>query len=419
MEGWHGAKLYLAIALPLALAFAFVTPPFQSPDEVGHYWHATAIARGDLLPRKFDGRPSAMIPRDARDLVATLWMELAGKDVPYDRAKLSEAWRLRAGDELVRVSFPSFYTPVPYLPQALAIACGRVMHARPLLVFYAGRVLNAAAAVLLVMLAMRLLPDAAWVFGTVGLTPMFLYLAGSFSADAVTNGLAFCTVAAAIRGATALPVVATLLSLVKPGYALLAFVSVRRRASVAIAVIGVAAGAWFASSVARDAYYPMRSDVVTDATAQAGHVMRAPLHFARIATVDYARHGLQYLDHLVGRLGWLDVGLPRVILVAFVLLFAYATLSVNVTLRAVDRAVIAAVFVATLLIVSLSQYLLWTPVGSEAVEGMQGRYLLPAAPLVLLALSAPRLRGRWWVPASIGAGANVIAIYTLARHYYH
>lgn len=425
--------LYAAIAFPVAILFAFLTPPFQSPDEVGHYWRATSIARGDLVPTKVDGRPGALIPNDARDLVAVLWMELAGKDLQFDRSKLQTARRLHPSRETVRVSFPAFYTAVPYAPQAATLFLGRLTHRRTLATFYTGRVMNAVVGVLLVMLAMRLLPEAAWAFGSIGLTPMFLYLAGSFSADVVTTGLAFCATAAALRPIgdslrssrkAALPLFAGLLSLAKPGYALIALLSAPRlrerseRLSICLAFVAVTLGGSLAIASARAAYYPMRTDVVTDASAQIAVVARAPLEFVQIAVSDYARHALQYLDHLVGRLGWLDIGLPRIVFGSYVILFFYVAMSVSLRLSVMERTMLAVVFVATLLVISLSQYLLWTPVGGGAIEGLQGRYFIPIVPAAILMISARYLRGTRWAICIVAIPGNTIALYTLANHYY-
>jgi uncharacterized membrane protein len=429
---WRDEWLYAAIALPVALIFALLTPPFQSPDEVGHYWHATAIAQGELVSPKVAGRPSAMIPTDARDLVATLWMELAGKDVKYATSKFHDARQLRPTHDTVRVYFPAFYTAVPYAPQALALFVARLVHCPTLHAFYVGRIANAIIGILLVIVAMRMLPGAAWIFGSVGLTPMFLYLAGTYSADVATIGLAFCTTAAALRTADVpsrfekgiLPISATLLSLAKPGYSLIAlirFPRLKERAElmpILLALVGVMLGGWFASNSARAAYYPMRSDVVTDAARQLAQVAQAPLHFLRLAASDYITHSFQYIDHLVGRLGWLDIGLPRLVVISYIVLFVYVAVSVSLRVTGIERAILASVFLATLLLLSLSQYLIWTPVGGTSIEGLQGRYFIPVVPLALLLMSTRRVRLWRWAICALTMIGNAIALYTLAAHYY-
>ena len=293
----------------------------------------------------------------------------------------------------------------------------RFVNAPALVSFYAGRVANAIAGVLLVMLAMRMAPDIGWIFGAVGLTPMFLFLAGTFSADVVTTGLAFCTAAAALRGTRSLFAASAIpLSLTKPAYFLVAFIAPKKRliAILLLVVIGVAVAAWTTSA----AYYPMRADVFTDARQQTAHVIHYPLRFLRVAALDYAHNITTYFEQLIGRLGWLDVFLPRFVRIAFALLFAYAALTVRVAPSLRDRALILAIFVATLFIVSLSQYLIWTPVNAEEIHGIQGRYFLPVVPLLLIALATPVWKVRVAVPLTIGVVANLTALYVLAVRYY-
>jgi uncharacterized membrane protein len=425
--------IYLLIALPVAAAFALLTPPMQTPDEVGHYWRSTAIAHGDLVSPKHEGRPSSMLPLSSRRLVGTVWMEMAGRRIKYEPERLRRAWQLRNSEERTRLYFPAFYTALPYTPQATALAIARLLDVRPLAAFYLGRLANALAGVLLVMLAMRLVPQLAWAFGIVGLTPMFLYLAGSFSADTTTAGLAFSTAACALRlwreeGSRplwiAFAILALLLALAKPAYVLLPLLAlplVRSRrsrpflAAAALALaIGVAASAW----TARVSSYDMRGDLLADPAAQLAHVTGYPHRVAKAIVTDYAEHAYQYFDHFVGRLGWLDIGLPRLVMLAYALAFVFVVLSTAFPLSVRERSLMLAIFGGTLLLVSLSQYLIWTPVASDTVGGIQGRYFLPVGPLLLIALSTRRLPSHAWVPAAVAVIGNGIALATLFRHYY-
>jgi uncharacterized membrane protein len=431
MDDRRHAYWYAAVALPAALLFAFLTPPLQTPDEVGHYWRAVAIGRGQLIADKVEGRPGGMIPADVRDLVFFLWMDMAGRPVKYETDRLHRALTLRPSSETVRLVYPSFYTAVPYFPQAAAVAVTRLFRAPTLVSFYAGRVANAVAGVLLVMIAMRLAPVAAWIFGAVGSTPMFLYLAGSFSADVATVGAAFCATAAGIRlwqepprGVGTFGVAAVLSSLTKPAYVLMAVTSLpalrsremRPKLVVVLCLVlaAVAVAAWTTSA----AYYPMRSDVFTDARQQSAHVVRYPFQFLRVAASDYAAHARMYYEQFIGRLGWLDIGLPPYVRIVYALLFLYVTFTAGLSPRLTERLLLLAIFAATLLVVSLSQYLIWTPVNADEIHGIQGRYFLPVAPLALLAAAQRRWKPRIAVPLIVAVAGNAAALYALWRHYY-
>jgi uncharacterized membrane protein len=419
--------LYVLVALPAGIGFAVLTPPFQAPDEVGHYWRAEAIAAGQFGASKEDGKPGAFVPREARDLVAILWMELAGRDALYERERLQRASELPRFEERVRVTFPAYYTALPYLPQAAVLAAARAARVPPLTAFRAGRIANVLAGVTLVAIAMLIAPRAAWTFGVVALTPMFLFLSGACSADTVTSGVAFCTIAVTVRlwdqpddrrliAAAALT--ALLVTLCKPAYVLLpllAIAALRRRAA-AIVAAATAAGIALSAFTAGASHAAMRPG--TDPAAQLQFTLAHPFRVASIIARDYAAHAFQYTDHLVGRLGWLDVGLPRWVLVLYLAAFLYVALCTPLQLPARRRALIAAIFVATMAVVSLSQYLVWTPLHADAVEGIQGRYFLPAAPLALIALAGARAGLEPWLIAATAAACNVAALAAVARRYY-
>src|SRR5205085_6567912 len=54
--------LIVAAAVFRGVAWAVVLPPWQGPDEPGHYWYADELARG-RLPSESDDGPSAALVR--------------------------------------------------------------------------------------------------------------------------------------------------------------------------------------------------------------------------------------------------------------------------------------------------------------------------------------------------------------------
>jgi uncharacterized membrane protein len=427
---------WLLLAGAFMLAYAAVTPPFQGPDEVGHFWRSYSLARGAVWPAMEHGRPVADVPRGVRDLVGTLWVDTAGKS--GEKAKIGMA-RLRAAvhvplrhRELVRVGIPAHYTPVPYLPQTLACLAGDSLRLRPLVTFYLGRLFNASCALVLIGLAMRFADDR-WPWLAVSLLPMLLYLCGSWSADPATDGLAFLVTALALRRDKSPRLwwsflgCSLLLALAKPAYFPLPCLGLaqlghRRVARAALLGTVIAIGVLISSLTAQRNFFAMRTDRPVDPSAQEAAVRSAPLHFLGIATHDYVVNGATYLEQFAGRLGWLDVYLPHGLIDAALALL----LLIGLTTRSLpwrQRLLAAAVVAASLLLVSLSQYVGWSVVGSEEIEGIQGRYFLPTGPLILLLVS---ISARWERSAdavrvlfvATAIVLNVIAIGSLVQRYW-
>lgn len=399
----------------LGVAYALVTPPFEVPDEVFHFWRPLVIAGGQLLPQRRGAPDAGTIPLGAQNLVYV--MSQTSADGHYTRDQMRVAWQ--SPPELERpkvVRFPSWYTPVAYAPQAVAALAMRLLALRPLATFYLGRLLNLAAALLLIALAMRAAPDLAGAIAAVALLPMTLAQLASWSPDALTIALAALLTALLLadRHPRAAAVVAFALALCKPAYFLISLLALRRRRWAVVAAS--AAGTVLAFGYARLGGYNQRMNDPVDAGTQLRCLLADPRRFVRAVAHDVPRHGRMYVEQLVGRFGTVaQVGLPlAVVLVELALLVA-----VGLAARNRLRAASAAIVIASAAGIFLSQFLIWSVACGDVVEGVQGRYFLPLLPLALAALALPRAPR---VPAAaivaVAAVCNAIALLRMARHFW-
>ena len=407
-------RAFIIVALLAGTAFTFVTPPFQVPDEVGHYWRAVAIAEGQIRGS------SVRLPKSAQTLVYVLWVQTAGRpEVKFDRARLRTAYTIQYDDrQRVPLTCVGWYTIAPSLPQATACLIGRVFRLRPLLTFYLGRLFNLIAFIALVALAMTIAPEAASVLAGAALLPMSLFMAASFSPDVATIAMTFVLTALALRppSGAALAIGAFLTALCKPPYFLVGLLGARSWRRLAIVAVSMTAGAAISIAVAEHAFQT-RSDMPIDKAAQLRFIALDPLRYVAITAGDFLHRGREYGEEMIGVLGWLDVRLPAPVvpLTALLLIAVAVTSGVRVTARERIAALVLALGCAVA--VSLSLYLTWTPAGADFVGGIQGRYFLPILPLLLIAIGA-RLRPLPpWAVAVAFLIVDVIAIVAVAHRY--
>ena len=129
------------------LAFVFVTPPFQVPDEPVHFYRAYALSTGELWgehARDPEDGFGAVLPASLKEVGSAL-----RGDVPFHPArKIRPATilgALRVPLEEERRAFVDYrnaaqFTFVPYIPQAAAMLVARTLGATPLALLYAARV---------------------------------------------------------------------------------------------------------------------------------------------------------------------------------------------------------------------------------------------------------------------------------------
>src|SRR4051794_7427052 len=138
-------RFVLVAVLLFGATFAIVTPPFQVADESGHFYRAYRVSEGRLDLLQTPGRKEAPLPVNVRGTVK-LFGDLAFHAERRTSARaILEAFRIPLAPERREpVSFPSTlqYTFVPYLPQALGIAAGRLFGAPALALLYLARLAN-------------------------------------------------------------------------------------------------------------------------------------------------------------------------------------------------------------------------------------------------------------------------------------
>jgi uncharacterized membrane protein len=444
MRNDRRAIVWTCLAIWLfAVGYAIITPPFQVPDEVAHYWHAVSLAHGNVFHVMQNDRMGTYVPKSARDFVYLTWVETAGK--PENKIGMA---RLRAANELpyqpepVFRSFPALYTPIPYLPGTLTSLVADSLHVRPLIAFYAGRIVTATACVLLIVAAMLECGELAAIIASIALLPMTLYMFGSFSADAVTISLAIYTTAVAWRARSddkmntrrwvRLCVAAAALALCKMLYAPLALLALAPRARGhggsqnrlrrAISLfVSLAIGLALAAAMVSRQYHPLRPDA--NPKVQLQTIAAHPIDIASLIAKDFVAQFTGYRDQFVGRLGWVDVPLSGFLTVAaFYLLFVVA-LTRDVTITPAARLFALLLTFSLFFAVSLSQYVAWTPPGAKYVDGIQGRYFLPLAVVLLLpVVSIVRNKRVGFAALAVyaltAAAINIDAFVVLVKRYY-
>ena len=189
--------------------------------------------------------------------------------------------------------------------------------------------------------------------------------------------------------------------------------------------VGSVIGATIAGTIgslayARLAYYHQRPGLPVDAIEQLRCIAADPMRFVRVGFHDLLLHGGAYLEQMIGRFGLMDVNLPSAIIGIEVLLLIAVGLGSGIRLGGIRRAMAIAIAAVTACGVILSQYLTWSIICSDQIEGVQGRYFLPVLPLALAAISIPRNRRRLEMPVVllIATFCDAVAFIVLWRVYW-
>ena len=434
-------RFFLFFALGFGVFFVFSNPPFQAPDETAHSFRAfqTSQAQSAQAPV-----PTSVVMVANRFLKVTF--QVGTKIFPRE---IWEALEIPLQPEhktyygSIGVSF------IPYLPQAAGFAIGRVLRLPPLAILYLGRLCNLLAWAALVFFAIRRLPFFKWVFFFLALSPMSIYEASSISHDPITNGTTYLLIATFLsyafgagerisnRQILGMLILGALASLAKAVYFPLVFlyfwIPVRKMGSrIRYFLVFVAL---FAFSAGTDLLWNMRTGAVkkfsvslpTPVHGEISFILGQPWEFLKLIGRTLQAYSAAYLESFIGKLGWLDTDLPTGMLffygISLVLIARYDSVP-GIRFSLWQKALSMLVFLSVCGLLFVIFFLTWTAFGASRIEGIQGRYLIPIAPLFLLIFYNNRRKARQslplvsWVPMAAAVVLLMTGAVLLNRFFY-
>lgn len=418
-------KIFLFLYIMISLFSFLAIPIFNTPDEVNHFYRIYEISKGHLISDtkevQKDGEEYTVVGREFPEGLCP--GALTTRDVSlWD---IRHHWNDRLNEsEKVFYEFPNtaLYAPHSYIPQAVGVAVADIFTDFPVIMAYAGRVMNCAVIGLLTVLAIRLAPFGKNLIAMIALLPMSLQAANSLSADglALAVVLLFTSYILFLRykkkgviGKKEIAVLYTLIvflcccKIVYVPFCLLLFaIPIERFKSrksfflhvvIAGCAIVILTFGWLA--IASSFLGGIKADVNVDTAEQLKYILIHPLRFCatffrtlEIAWMDY------FMQMLGDQMGWLTIQIPPFIVFPFAFILAADVFLDNDTegysFKRPIRALMVGTSVFIFFLIFVTLYGQWTPVGQRWIEGIQGRYFIPLLYPLLLGIKPQRQAAR-------------------------
>jgi len=405
---FHPSEIYVAVIIfVFGLSACFLLPVSGGYDEETH------------LLRVWEMSSFIFIPNEAlsKDLpFPAVYWEMSYRRPFIVRAVEPDFWEkygslaLDAHDYIYgSVETRSVYSPPLLLPQALVMRyLGRSWGLPALTVFYACRLIGLLSYLLLTWLAVRLIPFGKWILAVLATSPVAILQASTISADTISNGIAFLFIAGVLfiadkkeLGRKEWGFLAFLLLILFWGklnivpLAILPFLIIRPSqfknrfgyASLIITaiflclleVLGWNVLAYSRFHTALEGANPFE---------QIKYILLNPIKIVSILVADLWAKGANYFRYWIAIYGfayWPVPGLTYYLYVAGLIAAMLVKEDKEISRR--TRYGLLIVFVIAYITTILSLYITFNPVGSDVVEGVQGRYFATVMPLLFLALA--------------------------------
>jgi uncharacterized membrane protein len=415
-------RFFLFTASIFGALILFITPPFQVPDEPNHFFRAWQISEGGFVSIKQNQRVGGYLPASLKEAISPFNSIIWAQDRKITDLKVDSLFKISLNPEVKKFydfNNTALYSPVCYLPSALAIFVLRTFNTPPLYIFYGGRLAALIFWIITLYFAIKSIPIYKWLFTLLALLPMSLFINMSISADVVTNAFFFLFIATVFKfsysdtplnnrnffflcglvffvvsiKAAYVPVILILLIIPQKK-----FRDKKDHALKLILLFIIAGLTFFLWNSLLNPLYVAYTDynqefrdsaaLVRDANMpqQLKFILNNGSYIFSVFLASLASAFDMYFTGYIGTFGWIEQKLPiGIVCCAYLMLLFVAVFDTrSVKIRFTDKILFGVIFIFLLGLVFLSQHLIWDPVGGDKIMNIQGRYLIPVLPLFFM-----------------------------------
>lgn len=420
------------ICLFFGSIYAVATPPLWGLDEVAHANRVLDIARGNIIPPINErGSRGGSIPSSLVELNYYVYADLlddidTGAITSRKDVSDFKVYKILAGRSLKGAVEPTLitttYSPVAYIGPIIGFALGDKANMSIWATIIVGRILGLLTYVALISLSLFLLRNyrMKWMIAIIALMPVSVYQASTISADTLTNALSILLFALVLRvlldtsSNLVVPrkliyscfLVATILPFIKPNNILVAALillipnqfaasskirAVLIKLSVLITSI-VGSVMWTRLVMSGVEPVSMRADQAPiDPGQQLQFMISHPLELLVTLGKTLIVNCNNYIETLMGTIGWNLSPLPIIFIIAIFIVVALAGTACKDELKLLKNSTWVFIAIVSLGIIAsyiIIMYLTFNPVGHRLIEGVNGRYFIPS--FLMLALFVAR-----------------------------
>lgn len=396
-----------AIAMAFfCISFIFIFPPFTVPDEFTHYRAAYHVSNQMLFD--FADEQSALRMRAddfeyCENSSNSLYAQDYISDMGYDR--------LSCADGKIVTTHYGYMTnkAVVYIFPSTGISLARIIGLGPYWTFQAGRLFNIIQCIVMVYFAIKIIPFGKSALATISLLPISLHIISSVSYDAFTYGgvtLIFAYIAKLIYskksiGWKQLLLLSVMIVLVIPqkvvyiGVAALVLIIPKDRFAKPKwhfgfkCILGLVAVASILALQMKNAS-KLAADTLTYSESAGFSISYVLTHIPQVLNMLFNSIidlGDFYVKSTISYFGFFELQTPWFMAIPFVVIIALAFMRSEdepEPFRLIERIYSFLLFGIVFVLVELLLLIDWTPLSSTQILGVQGRYFIPALPLLII-----------------------------------
>ena len=403
--------IFIGFLMSIGVMYLSALPPYTVPDEASHFVTTYAYSSVLLGEEPFDDEGLIIVENNK------FWG--AGDSYPNKESYDDYLRGVLRQEEIVEEKSISSRTPLEmrhpgYFPQVLGVTVARLLDFNFEQIFLFGRIFAVLWYAFVMFWAIRLMPFGKMSLIVIGTLPMTMQMVASYNYDSVLLGTCFfafayllfliykrkliCFVDILILGLLGITI-ATIKFIYLPILGLALFIpknkfkSGRNKlyAGIGIVTLSLLPILCIKLSMIMNLATPHTTFSVNPGEAiTPTYFLQHPIEMFNLFYRTFEHQSTFYLSSMLASpLGWLDIWLPNIVVVGFVLILVFSFIYLDSEKKeiAVKLQLISTLLALVVMFLALLALLLdCTNVGSGQIAGFQGRYWLPILPMFMLLL---------------------------------
>lgn len=432
------ANSFVAMILLIGSVYIFVIPPFSVPDEYSHI--VTAYSKSsELLGREVvDENGQAIGGLDMGICFVREEYPTAASYVRYMKGALGKNENVI--NSKISLREPLSSETIGYIPQIIGISLGRIIGANGEQVLLLGRLFALLWYCIMMYCAIRLMPVKKMSLFVIGLLPMTIQQAVSFSYDSVLLGFCFLLIAylfklifdkekVEIKDLCIIIALSIGIGLIKyvylPILALMFLIPKEKFTKKLNKRKVLGSGMMMLLSI----FAVSQFAYVVQAAEETGTLRPDGLYQY---TIPYIFHNLGssmivvirtilenssfYVESMIASpMGWVDIQLSGIIIWGFVILLLLSSLFDTKQFFLPSKVIVYCVLITCVVGggVLIALMIGYTYIGSDVIIGVQGRYFLPVLPLVICLVQSKKILIKQSIDKEIILLTLALQLYTI------
>jgi predicted membrane protein len=398
-------KIFLVLSLFYCSTFLFLIPPFGISDEAAHFYKSYATATGQI---KNPSKIPVSVLKLTENIGFSEYILNHGKINVVDIKKSDKIPLLKKNVENVDSGGAALYNPLSYIPQALGILIGSYFNLSILKLFYFGRIFTLLIWTVVMYISIKNAPSQIKdILLILGLSPVVVQESFAYSTDVLVISFSFLLVSFLFKLylnkdekfnlkygiifflGVFIPTIA------KIPYFLFAFLllllptskfKTKKQYYLVFFII------MFVTLLVSFVWSKVSPSYIWDTHENVIYLIKNPIEYLKLLFVTTKNEIILYTEESIGIIAW-TTKLSLIITYGYLILLIISIFSKNIMKEKNFKFyfIMLLVLLGIYIGISTALFVAWTPIGSEYIRGIQGRYFIPIIPVLAIFVSQKKI----------------------------